>query len=292
MRFAPEAEVLVVDNASTDQTVGIAMNGGFCRVLQNTRNTGFGAACNRGAAEATRPVLMFLNQDAVLAGPIDPAVNRLCEDSAEGVLGALVKYGDGRVQASLGREPSAFRILLNWIGYPLRILGLAKSSELLLRAPALYQAPTAADWVAGSSLFVTAKLFQELGGFSSRYFMYVEDADLCKRARVRGYGARLCPEVEVVHSERGGAIGISSVALRYTLRGQATYVTRFSSALLARLVMLVLAPLFAVFSIALCVAGAVLRSEHAATNGKAFCSGASEAFGIALKGLRDMEEAK
>lgn len=287
---APDAEVIVVDNASTDGTADVARSFPGVLVIESATNEGFGAACNKGAAAATSPVLFFLNQDARLESSIDDAIRELLGEPELGVLGARVSFESGTQQPSIGRSPTAHRVLLEWLGYPLRVLGLAASSSLMRRRSELYSQPTPGDWISGSSLFIRRELFARLGGFSDRYFMYVEDADLCARVRSEGHAVRLCPAVAVTHAERSGTVGISSFSMVHTLRGQARYIAHFSGPLRARLVMASLAPLFMALSLAGRLASWAGGGDHARVNAKAFGSAVGEAlslgFGRRLEGGR------
>jgi GT2 family glycosyltransferase len=59
--------------------------------------------------------------------------------------------------------------------------------------------PVRVDWVSGACMAVRRRVLEEVGGFDERFFMYFEDADLCRRAREAGWGVYYLPDAQVVH---------------------------------------------------------------------------------------------
>ena len=61
------------------------------------------------------------------------------------------------------------------------------------------------DWVAGMFMLFPTKVFRELGGFDTRYFLYYEDVDLCARLKLKGYRVTLCQKTSVIHDAQRGS---------------------------------------------------------------------------------------
>ncbi|MCA1635774.1 MAG: glycosyltransferase, partial [Acidobacteria bacterium] len=95
-----ETEVIVVNNASTDETAQVLSHfGDFVRVIDNARNLGFVDACNRGAAAAKGRHLVFLNHDkVVLPGWLEGLLETVESDPQVGAVGAMLLYPEGRIQ--------------------------------------------------------------------------------------------------------------------------------------------------------------------------------------------------
>jgi GT2 family glycosyltransferase len=276
---APDAEVLVVDDASPDGTAEL-VRARFPEVVlvECARNVGFGAACNLGAARASGDVLLFLNQDARLACSPARALERFAAESDLAVLGGLVRYPDGRLQPSHGRDPTPARVVAHWALYPLRAARVAAVGDLHARAPEAYARAGDVDWVSGSCCLVRRASFHDAGGFGPEFFMYVEDVDLCARLRARGGRVAFEPALVAVHAERGGAErGISALALTHTIAGQAVYLSRRSGRARTALALGALVPCFAALWLAGGAAARIAHSPRGSANARAFRAGAVQA---------------
>jgi GT2 family glycosyltransferase len=192
--------IIVVDNAS-EPPPEIAGPPQLPPVtfVRNATNRGFAAACNQGAARGSAKYLLFLNPDArvgreALAG----AVRRLEDggDDRTGLLGLRLCDERGLTQRSCGRFPTARNVFRQLTGLNL----LAPHRLPGMRMVEWDHSDTRlVDFVCGACLFVRRALFEELGGFDERLFVYLEDADLAQRARDRGWRARYLADHAVVH---------------------------------------------------------------------------------------------
>ncbi|MCL4465941.1 MAG: glycosyltransferase [Chloroflexi bacterium] len=167
-------EVIIVDNASTDETAdrlrGVAPP---YRVMTNSRNGGFARACNQGAAAATGEYLLFLNNDTVpTEGWLDAMLQVAdgCQDV--GIVGSKLLYPDGTIQ-------HAGVAMTNEL-VPVHMYCLFPADYAEVTVNRDYQAVT------GACLLIRRALFEELGGFDERYLNSYEDIDLCCRVRRRG----------------------------------------------------------------------------------------------------------
>ena len=183
--------VVLVDNASKDtaalQELADAHN---ATLLLNADNTGFGPACNQGAARAETEFLLFLNPDAELQ-----------PGALEGFLKAAREYENAsgfnpRILDSSGRQ--SFR------------RGSKLRPAERLRGPV----PTAdaeVSVLAGSAIFCRRALFEKIGGFDPAIFMYHEDDDLSLRLREHG-PLMYCHDAKVVHLSGHGSPRLPQVA--------------------------------------------------------------------------------
>lgn len=187
---APGAEVIVVDNGSTDGTrvfLVAEQEAGRLRCILNEENLGFGRACNRAAALSERECVLLLNNDIVpLAGWLDALLAEL-DDPAVGVVGSRLLYPDRTIQHA-GVDFTA-------IGETEHVHRHAAAND-----PAVVVSRDC-PVVTGASLLVRRSLYELLGGFDEGYFMYVEDVDLCIRAWHAGSRVRYCAESVLIHFE-------------------------------------------------------------------------------------------
>ncbi len=167
--------ILVVDNASTDDSQSIVAKHPNVEWLSTGANLGFGRAANRGVAatSAREPYVLILNPDTELhPQAIGLMAAILNENEGVGVVGPQVLNPDGT------RYPSAraFPNLIDAAGHA--FIGLINPNNPWSRR---YLNPGKIDWVSGTAMLVRRTAFDAVGGFDEDYFMYVEDVDLCWR---------------------------------------------------------------------------------------------------------------
>jgi hypothetical protein len=180
-QLGEDDEVIVVDNASRDGTVPeVEAAAPGARVLRMDENLGFAAACNRAAAVATAPLLLFLNPDArPRPGALDALRRPADEQPGWGAWQALVELPDGGVNSS---------------GGVVHLLGFAWAG---VAAPP--PGPAEVGFASGAALVVRTSLWRALGGFDEAFFMYCEDVDLSWRARAAGFSVRVAPAALAHH---------------------------------------------------------------------------------------------
>ena len=185
-----DTEVIVVNNASTDETRELLSHfGDLVRVIDNDTNRGFVDACNQGAAAARGKYLVFLNNDTVvLPGWLGALVETIESNERAGAVGSLFLYPDGRIQ-----EAGA----IVWSNGEAFHYGWGRSSE-----DRRFTFAREVDYCSGASLLVRKSLFERLGGFDRRYApAYYEDADICMGVRSLGYKVIYQPLSRIVHYE-------------------------------------------------------------------------------------------
>jgi GT2 family glycosyltransferase len=219
--FPGGIELILVDNASTDETARIGQYVSGATVLRLPENIGYVRAANRALPLVTAPALLYLNNDVALGhGAIAAALARL--GGAEDI-GAVC----GKIIRSHGALQEAGSIV--WRD--------GSTSGYLRDAPAL--APAAnfvRDVDYGSAVFLLCRtaLVQKLGGFDDDFApSYYEDADLCLRARGAGYRIVYDPAITIHHLEFGSAQN-SETALALMRRGQKIFARKHKAYLQTR----------------------------------------------------------
>jgi N-acetylglucosaminyl-diphospho-decaprenol L-rhamnosyltransferase len=198
---------LVVDNASSDGGPAVLQGLPRTTVVANDRNAGFGAAVNQAVRTTRAPLLWLLNPDCEVQPGAFAALTATLDRHPECAIAApQLLNADGTVQASARGEPSAWTGLFGRNTLLTRFFpssGVARRNlpAADLVASGAESAPV--DWVMGASMLVRREPFDLVGGFDERYFLYWEDADLCRRLRERGWTTRYVPPARVIHA--GGA---------------------------------------------------------------------------------------
>jgi GT2 family glycosyltransferase len=200
-------EVIVVDNASTDDSVERvrlrAESSPSVVLVSNTRNVGFAKACNIGTRASNGTWLLYLNPDCV----IDPlaigellAVASARSDAA--ILGGFLMNPDGSEQIGGRRAvPTPWRSLV-------RVLNLGRRlgaryprlfSDFQLHTEPVPDSPIEVEAISGACMFVRRSALEEVGLLDERYFLHCEDLDWCMRFRQAGMKILFVPQAKVVH---------------------------------------------------------------------------------------------
>jgi GT2 family glycosyltransferase len=181
-------EVIVVNNDEAGKLRGVLRDFSLVRVIQQNRNSGFGAANNLGAARAGGRLLWFLNPDTEIKTGIKSIIETFNKDSGTGIVGAGLVTADSQAQPwAAGAEVGILGLIRNNLGFP--------ASKMIWNSEKTREAA----WVSGGAMFVKKEVFAATGGFDEKFFMYYEDIDLCRRVRIAGKKVVYCPEVKVKH---------------------------------------------------------------------------------------------
>lgn len=189
-------EIIVVDNASVDQSVDlIAEKFPTVNLIRQSENRGFGAGNNVGAKVATGKYLFLLNTDTLLTCDVLPHLVEVIEsDPAIGIVAPKLLNSDGTLQISTARSISLwgeYQDLKQKINY--------QNPQHQTRIAQQFSMMQEVDIVIGAALLIRRSLFEELGGFDETFFMYLEESDLCRRAQMKGWKIIYTPAVELIH---------------------------------------------------------------------------------------------
>jgi len=194
------ADVVVVDNGSTDGTAEFVAARGDCKVV-GSADVGYAGGINRGVREGeSAEAILILNPDVRLGENSVPPLLKALHEPHVGIVAPQVRSPEGELEFSLRREPS----LLNATG--LSRIGRAPLSEHI-SDPADYAQPCTVDWALGAVLLIARSCYDLLGGWDESFFLYSEETDFCLRARDLGLLTWYEPESAAVHI--GGASGRS-----------------------------------------------------------------------------------
>ena len=185
--LAETDELIVVDNASTDDTLAVLEHITSAAVVANPRNDGFAAAANLGARRATGDLLLFLNPDATVAPGFAQAIRRpLMEGRGWGAWMGLVTAKGGQV--------------VNTNGGVVHFTGIAWAGDAGLPVPGSLEGPRQVAFASGACLAVPRETWEEVGGFGEDFFMYHEDVDVSLRLWLTGHRVGIEPTAVVDHN--------------------------------------------------------------------------------------------
>jgi GT2 family glycosyltransferase len=193
-------EILVIDNASGDDSLKklATISDKNIRLISNLENVGFGAANNIAIKKAKGNFLLLLNPDTYF---LNDAIKHFLDAVNDPLLVSTGAFGAYLLSPQLapnmsgGDLPSPYNLLQSKIRYLLR---------RLLNRPLFPQPSTEAQsvgFVSGACLFIRRSLFEELGGFDPKFFLYYEETDLQCRMHRLGYDRVIIPGPKIIHLE-------------------------------------------------------------------------------------------
>lgn len=199
-----DAEVVLVDNASHDGTAdAVAHRHPWVRLVRSTQNLGFAAGNNLAARLARGRVLLLLNPDALPErGCVARGLALMDLHPDVGLAGARLLAEDGATQPSARMFPTLAQEAIVLTGLAARF-PRSRLFGRLDRTWADPAQPAPVDWVPGAFALVRHSVFDSLGGFDERFFLYYEEVDLCRRIKAAGYRVQYWPQLRVRHI--GGA---------------------------------------------------------------------------------------
>jgi GT2 family glycosyltransferase len=226
------ARVVVVDNASTDESMALATTVPLpLTVVTNTTNRGFGAACNQGAAGSTADYLLFLNPDTRLEATTlarTVAFLETPEARTVGICGIRLLDDDGHPSTSAARFPSPRMFLGAATGLAHVLPGVFPRHLLTAEDCATTRD---VDQVIGAYFMIRRPLFDTLTGFDERFFVYFEEVDLSLRALHAGYRSVYFDGATAFHTGGLSSDQVKAARLFYTLRGRLLYAWKHFSRL-------------------------------------------------------------
>ena len=218
---------IVVDNGSSDGSTDFLAGAADVDLVLTGQNLGFGRACNLGAARGDSPYLLFLNPDAwLMPGSLRLPLDFMSrpENGQVGISGIALIDETGKVQRSCARFPNAAGMFMSSFGLNRLIPSMGTHMH---------------DWdhaqtrevphVIGAFYLIRRPLFERLRGFDERFFVYLEDVDLSRRARLAGYRSYFLTEAQAFHEGGGVSSQVKAHRLFYSLRSRIQYARKHFS---------------------------------------------------------------
>ncbi|MFC0864147.1 glycosyltransferase family 2 protein [Sphaerimonospora cavernae] len=210
-RGAELTDVVIADNASEDDSLGIAerADGLPVRIVRLGRNAGYAAAVNAGVAalDLTRLNAVFvMNPDCRLRPCSLAVLARSLREPRRGIAVPRLVNPDGSLQPSLRREPTVWRALAEALIGGDRAGRIGPLGELVTD-PLRYQAPGTAAWATGAAMLIATDLIRDIGPWDESFFLYSEETEYALRAGDRGWSLWYEPTAVVEHI--GGDSGVN-----------------------------------------------------------------------------------
>lgn len=220
-------EIIIIDNKSTDDTLKVVSRLIDIKVVPNEENLGFASASNAGAVLAKGKILLFLNPDVCLeSNSLRSAVDFMNRHADTGIAGCQLFYPNGTPQHSFFKYHTVTGLISRYFKV-YKVLPRNRLTEpLFYFYPDPIIEPIEVDWVLGADLFIREKIFKEIGGFDTGYFMYCEDTDLCLKVKQLGYKIYGLP-FKLIHKFAGSSEKVLEKRIIYSRDSVNTYMRRY-----------------------------------------------------------------
>lgn len=196
-------EVIVVDNASTDDSLNGMPESGRLSVLRNPANVGFAAGCNIGLKTAAAPLLLFLNPDCYFQpSAIAILLEALQSGERVGMVGGLLVNSDGSEQGGGRRAvPTPWRAFVRAFGlYRLAERWPKLFYDFHLHKKPLPDGPVEVEAISGACMLVKREALEDVGLWDEGYFLHCEDLDWCMRFQQHNWQIWFVPGARIAHA--------------------------------------------------------------------------------------------
>jgi N-acetylglucosaminyl-diphospho-decaprenol L-rhamnosyltransferase len=197
-------DAIVVDNASVDGSAESAEAfAPAVRLVRNSENVGFSRGVNQGLLASVAPLVLIMNPDCRLVAGAVAALRAVLDAHPDcAIAGPRILNPDGSVQGSARGDPDMLTGLFGRTALLRRLvpfLPVAKRNVVTEEAIRSGDESVAVDWLSGACMLARRDALVKVRGFDERFFLYWEDADLCRRLRARGYHVRYVPGATAIH---------------------------------------------------------------------------------------------
>lgn len=195
LKYSTEAEVFIIDNHSTDESIPfLKTNYPYIKLIQHGQNFGFCGGYNKGLKEINAEYYLLLNSDVdVTPNWLHPMLDLMEKDSKIGACQPKMKDYNNPTDFEYAGAAGG---LIDKLGYPFcrgRIFETIE--EDLLQ----FEDEKEIFWASGACFLIRSTLFHQLNGFDERFFAHMEEIDLCWRIQNLGYKIYYTSKSQVLH---------------------------------------------------------------------------------------------
>jgi len=213
-----DERVVVVDNASGDDSVPVISQaiashgwGAWAELVESGGNHGFSAGNNVGILAIDAEAYFLLNSDTLVRdGAIAALRDALVKHPQAGLISPRLEWPDATSQRSVFRDPTPLSELERAAGTG----PISKLLEPFVVAPPVVDYPAPFEWASFAAILIRREVFAKIGLMDEGYFLYFEDIDFCRRARLAGFQSVHWPDAHIVHLRGGSGPVKESLAQR------------------------------------------------------------------------------
>ncbi|MEO8568808.1 MAG: glycosyltransferase family 2 protein [Ginsengibacter sp.] len=216
------SKVFIIDNCSCDQSLEKISWHKKLVIIKNTENKGFSKACNQGFKLCTSPYILLLNPDTQLFDSTLPdCISFMDTHPNIDILGCQLLDDKMNVSLSCARFPTPLRFFYDAAG--LSKIAPRIFTPALLMADWDHKTNRYVDQVMGAFMFMHNSIFEKLGYFDERFFVYCEELDFSKRLAEYGGKSYFNSNISALHSGQGTTHSVKAFRLFLNLRSKLQY---------------------------------------------------------------------
>ncbi|MEO6820503.1 MAG: glycosyltransferase family 2 protein [Ginsengibacter sp.] len=215
-------KVIIIDNDSTDDSLSKINSINKILIKRNQENVGFSKACNQGFKLCNAPFVLLLNPDAgLMDNTLQDCISFMESNRQVDILGCQLLDDNGKVAPSCARFPSP-------ISFFYEAIGLSKIAPSIFRPATVmtdwdHKESKKVDQVMGAFMFMRRSIFDKLGYFDERFFVYFEELDFSKRLSEINGISFFNVNIKAFHSGEGTTHSVKAFRLFLFLRSRLQY---------------------------------------------------------------------
>jgi GT2 family glycosyltransferase len=214
--------IVIVDNASTDESLEDLSSDNRITVISNAENKGFAFACNQGITYTNNNFVVMLNPDVELnTNTLFRSLEYMELHPATDIMGCMQLDENGNITPCCARFPRPTRYLGDALGLTKAFPSLFKSATLKIDSD--HRSSKFVDQIMGSYMFIRRKVFEKVGVFDTRFFVYYEELDLSKRLASVGGKSFYNHTIQLTHTGKGTTEKIKAFRLFLSLDSRLMY---------------------------------------------------------------------
>lgn len=216
------SNIIIVDNASTDQSLAMVPKDGKVKWVLNRQNHGFGAACNQGIELAKADFVVMVNPDVeVFPETLSQCLAFMHKNPSVDILGGMQLNEENQIAPSCSRFPKPFFFLYDALGLSKLLPKVFKPATVMTDFD--HKTSRMVDQIMGSFMFIRRSVFEKIGTFDPRFFVYFEELDLSKRLAESGGRSYYNHEIKLVHHGGGTTQSVKGFRLYLSLNSRLAY---------------------------------------------------------------------
>ena len=214
--------VYIIDNNSSDHSMDKLPVNEKIIVIHNQENIGFSRACNQGFKLCKATFVLLLNPDTQLFDTtLHDCENYMINNPQTDVLGCKLLVDSGEIATSCSRFPTPLRIFFDAAGLSKIAPGIFKPASFMTDWD--HKESRYVDQIIGAFMFMRGVIFEKVGFFDERFFVYYEELDFSKRLAALGGKSFYNADISAIHSENGTTNSVKAFRLFLNLKSKLQY---------------------------------------------------------------------
>jgi GT2 family glycosyltransferase len=214
--------VFIIDNNSSDDSLVKIQSNKKLRIIKNEENFGFAKAANQGFHLSQSPYVLLLNPDTqLLDTTLKDCVSFLESHKETDILGCRLLDDKGETSPSCARFPTPLRLFIDSVGFSKAFPKVFKPAILMCEWN--HETSQYVDQVMGAFMFMRHSIFEKVGYFDERFFVYFEELDFSKRLADEGGKSFFNADIVAIHSSEGTTKAVKAFRLFLSSQSKLQY---------------------------------------------------------------------